>query len=262
MRRPIQSGMVRPKERLLDVNEPATQLHASGGVRFLPVVLSVIAGSADAISFLGLGLFSAHVTGNLVILIAHLVNRRADNTCLFLSVPIFVVVLCFTRLLVLKLETRRVNPLRPLLWLQFLMLASSLIVWQALGRPTAPEARGIIIAGQLSVAAMAVQNGLVDLSLKGSPTTAVMTTNLVRLIMDAIESIVGRNPAEVSAAHHRAKQTWPVVVGFIAGAGLGAACFGAVGLEALGLPAGLALVAVIMGPAGTSVGAKGLPVGS
>ena len=36
--------------------------------RMLPPVLSVIAGSADVTSFLGLGLFSAHVTGNLVIL--------------------------------------------------------------------------------------------------------------------------------------------------------------------------------------------------
>ncbi len=225
-------------------------------MRWLPVLLSVIAGSADATSFLGLGLFSAHVTGNLVILTAHLVTRRADNTCLFLSIPIFVLVLALTRLLIGALEARRINPLRPLLLLQFLMLGSALGVWAASGRPTTPEARGIIIAGQLSVAAMAVQNGLMDFSLNASPTTAVMTTNLTRLVMDTVEGIVGRDPAEVAAAHHRAKQTWPVVMGFIAGAGLGAACFWAAGLNALGLPAGLALVAVIMRPAGTSVGAR------
>ena len=40
----------------------------------LPTVLSVTAGSADVISFLGLGsLFVAHITGNLVILAAHIV---------------------------------------------------------------------------------------------------------------------------------------------------------------------------------------------
>lgn len=41
--------------------------------KMLPTVLSVIAGSVDAIGFLGLGgLFTAHVTGNLVVLVAHL----------------------------------------------------------------------------------------------------------------------------------------------------------------------------------------------
>jgi len=38
--------------------------------KMLPAVLSVIAGSVDAIGFLGLGgLFTAHVTGNLVVLV-------------------------------------------------------------------------------------------------------------------------------------------------------------------------------------------------
>jgi uncharacterized membrane protein YoaK (UPF0700 family) len=96
---------------------------------------------------------------------------------------------------------------------------------------------------------MAVQNALVALSLHGSPTTAVMTTNLTRLIMDVIATVVGRKPAEVAAARHRAKHTWPVVVGFVVGASLGAACFGTAGMNALGLPIGLAMVAAIMRPA-------------
>jgi uncharacterized membrane protein YoaK (UPF0700 family) len=218
-------------------------------MKLFPVLLSLIAGSTDVISLLGLGLFSAHVTGNLVILTARLVTRRADNTCLFLSVPIFVLGLSLTGLLSAALQARRINPLRPLLLLQFLMLGGSLVVWRASGHPAAPEVPGVIVAGQLCVAAMAVQNALVALSLHGSPTTAVMTTNLTRLIMDVIATVVGRKPAEVAAARHRAKHTWPVVVGFVVGASLGAACFGAAGMNALGLPIGLALVAAIARPA-------------
>jgi uncharacterized membrane protein YoaK (UPF0700 family) len=219
-------------------------------------VLSVIAGSADATSFLGLGLFSSHVTGNLVILTAQIVGRGAGAACLVLSVPFFILVLGLTRLLVAGLEALDLSSLRPLLLLQFLMLGGSFVLGLASGHHPAPEARSIIVAGQLSVGAMAVQNALVQLSLHGSPTTAVMTTNLTRFIMDAGEALLGHDPAEVAEARHRAKHTWPVIIGFVAGAGLGAACFAAAGLKSLGLPAGLALLALLMSLAAKPVGRK------
>jgi uncharacterized membrane protein YoaK (UPF0700 family) len=40
------------------------------------------------------------------------------------------------------------------------------------------------LAGMLGVSAMAVQNALAQISLEGSPSTAVMTTNVTRLTMD------------------------------------------------------------------------------
>ena len=219
-------------------------------------MLSVIAGSTDVISFLGLGLFSSHVTGNLVILTAHIVARRADNACLILSVPLFILVLGLTRLLVAGLEALNLNSLRPLLLLQFLMLGGSFVLGLASGHHPAPEARGINVAGQLCVGAMAVQNALVQLSLPESPSTAVMTTDLTSFIMDAGEVLLGHDPVGVARARHRAKHTWPVIIGFIAGAGLGAACFAAAGLKSLGLPAGLALLTLVMGLAARPVGRR------
>jgi uncharacterized membrane protein YoaK (UPF0700 family) len=48
---------------------------SSPGLRLLPFVLGLIAGSSDVISFLGLGgLFTAHITGNMVILAAHVLG--------------------------------------------------------------------------------------------------------------------------------------------------------------------------------------------
>jgi uncharacterized membrane protein YoaK (UPF0700 family) len=45
----------------------------------LPFVLSVIAGSTDIIRFLGLnGLFTAHITGNIVVLAAHIAMSEAE----------------------------------------------------------------------------------------------------------------------------------------------------------------------------------------
>ena len=47
---------------------PILSIDHSLGTKFLPFVLSMTAGSTDVIGFLGLGgLFTAHITGNLVV---------------------------------------------------------------------------------------------------------------------------------------------------------------------------------------------------
>jgi uncharacterized membrane protein YoaK (UPF0700 family) len=63
-------------------------------------------------------------------------------------------------------------------------------------------------------------------------------------MMDAGEAVFGRDPGLVATARSRAKHGWLVIVGFAAGCGIGAACEIAIGLWALALPAGLALVAL------------------
>ncbi|HTW53683.1 MAG TPA: DUF1275 family protein, partial [Stellaceae bacterium] len=71
----------------------------------LPCVLSVIAGATDTIGFLGMsGLFTAHITGNLVVLAAHLVAGNPAVFSYILAVPVFMLVLLLTRLLAGALE--------------------------------------------------------------------------------------------------------------------------------------------------------------
>jgi Protein of unknown function (DUF1275) len=73
--------------------------------KLLPTVLSLITESVDAIGFLGLGgLFTAHVTGNLVILAVHLASGGEASVGPMLSVPVFVAALGLTRLLADVLE--------------------------------------------------------------------------------------------------------------------------------------------------------------
>ena len=91
---------------------------------------------------------------------------------------------------------------------------------------------------------MAVQTALVQLALKGAPATAVMTTNITRFIMDVGDVLLGATPADTVQARWRAKHTWPVILGFIAGAALGAVGFATAGLKALALPLLLSLLAV------------------
>ena len=89
----------------------ALSVDSTLGTKLLPGVLSIVAGSVDVISFLGLGgLFAAHITGNLVVLAAHLVTGRAASLAAILSVPVFIVVLGLTRLVAASLEENRRCP--------------------------------------------------------------------------------------------------------------------------------------------------------
>src|SRR6202140_5668782 len=127
-------------------------------MKLLPAVLSLAAVSVDVISFLGLGgLFTAPITGNLVILASHIVNGGEAPVAPMLSVPVFMVVLGLTRLLVGGLESLGLASLRTLLLLQLLLLAGFPVLCIAGSprndRPTATETRG----GMLAVSPMAVQ---------------------------------------------------------------------------------------------------------
>jgi len=216
--------------------------------KMLPTVLSVIAGSVDAIGFLGLGgLFTAHVTGNLVVLVAHLAIGGRAPVANILSVPVFVVALGFTRLLAGVLERIGFASLRPLLLLQLLLLVGFLALCACAGARVDPHATTAILAGMFGVSAMAVQNALVQISLKDVPSTAVMTTNITHFMMDIGEVLFGRKLSDVAKARARAMLTWPAIVGFAIGCGLGATCEAAIGLTSLALPVGLAVLAVAMG---------------
>jgi uncharacterized membrane protein YoaK (UPF0700 family) len=237
-----------PEAKYLTHCVSAPSVDASLGTKLLPFVLSVIAGSTDVISFLGLGgLFTAHITGNLVILAAHVVSGGVTPLAPMLSVPIFIIILGLTRLSAAGLETIGLASLRPLLLLQFLLLAAFLALSVAAGPHLDPDAATAIVAGMCGVSAMAVQNTLVNISLKGAPSTAVMTTNITRLTMDVGEVLVGRDRDDVAKARNRAKHTWPAVVGFVVGCGLGAWCEAVTGLGSLALPTGLGLFALLLG---------------
>ena len=58
--------------------------------------------------------------------------------------------------------------------------------------------------------------------------------------------LLRRDPDEVAKARRRANHTFPAIVGFAVGCSLGAAFEATIGLEALALPIGLALLALLM----------------
>jgi uncharacterized membrane protein YoaK (UPF0700 family) len=215
------------------------------GTKLLIFVLSVIAGSVDAIGFLGLGtLFIAHITGNLVILAARTAAGEHASAAHLLSVPVFVITLVVSRLLAARLDWSGIPTLRPLLLLQFLLLSGLLTICICVGSLADPNATITIVAAMLGVSAMAVQNALVQISLRDAPSTAVMTTNLTRFVLDLGEVWSGSDPVGRAKAMARARRTGTAIAGFVAGSCLGAWCQARLGLWSLVMPTALALAAL------------------
>jgi uncharacterized membrane protein YoaK (UPF0700 family) len=228
-------------------HEWTLSVDSSLGTKLLPTVLSLIAGSVDVISFLGLGgLFTAHITGNLVILAAHIVSGGNAALAPMLSVPVFIAVLVAARLLASGLEAFGIASLKPFLGLQLLLLAGFFLLCADAGAPIAPDGTRAIVAGMLGVAAMAVQNALVQISLRGAPATAVMTSNITRFVMDLGTVLFEDNRDESASACRRARHAWPAILGFASGCALGAIAQAVIGLQSLALPAGFALLALVL----------------
>ena len=206
-------------------------------VQVVLILLSVTAGSVDVIGFLGLGgLFIAHITGNLVILAAHIAAHDEARLANIISFPVFIVALAVTRLLAAGLERMHITSLRPLLLLEFLLLAGFLALCAGGGARLDPNAANATVAGMLGISAMPVQNALVQISLKELPSTCVMTTNTTRFVIDLGEVLLGRSRNDGVKAGERAKRTALAIGGFVVGCGLGAGCQAVTGLWSLALP--------------------------
>jgi uncharacterized membrane protein YoaK (UPF0700 family) len=223
-----------------------TGLH---GVWLLPAVLSVTAGAVDVIGFLALGgLFTAHITGNVVIVAVHYVTGGFSQVGPLLAVPVFMVVLGLVTVVSRAIAGAGSSPLRPLLALQAALLAGCLGLGVGLGRFPDADSSMAVVAGMLGVAAMATQNALVKLALKDAPSTAVMTTNITQLTLDLATLVRNRgDPDEVAKARRRARMTFPCVIGFVGGCAAGAALEVKFGLWALALPVVLSALAVPLG---------------
>jgi len=209
----------------------------------LPPLLSVIAGMVDVIGFISLKLFTAHITGNLVVIAALLVRGGPPNLTQILAVPMFMIAVAAVWMIA-KVSPRRGPALaRPLLLVQFLLLLC-LLIFSVLFDPAA-NPRGFIagVAAMIAVWSMACQFALLRLALPVAPSTAVMTGNLTTTVLVALDTLSPRHPF-MRDAEVRLKETVKLVVGFTAGCVAGAAAVTWLGDWAWSVPVMLAGVAV------------------
>src|SRR5262249_39725489 len=82
----------------------------------------------DAIGFLSLGLFTAHVTGNLVVIASQLLRGGPPRLAQILAGPVFMMAAAAAWLIARAWDRRGPALLRPLLLVQFLLLGGVLIL--------------------------------------------------------------------------------------------------------------------------------------
>jgi uncharacterized membrane protein YoaK (UPF0700 family) len=209
----------------------------------LPPLLSVIAGMVDLTGFLTLGnLFTAHITGNLVVIAALAVRGGRINPAQILAVPMFVVAVAGTWLLAHASDKRGLGLLRLLLLVQFLLL-TVVFTFSVITKPSAdPHGMMALIAAMMAVSAMACQFALLRLVWPIAPSTAVMTGNLTNATLSAM-NVIFPSQAATPTDMARLKASVRLLVGFFGGCVLAATAVAYCGDWAWIFPATLAAIA-------------------
>jgi uncharacterized membrane protein YoaK (UPF0700 family) len=210
----------------------------------LPPLLSVIAGMVDLTGFFTLGnVFTAHITGNLVLAAAVVVHGGPVNVAQILAIPVFMFAIA-AMWLIAKASRRRGIPLaRLLLMVQFLLLAS-LLVFTVVTRPSLhPHGVAALAAVMLAVSAMACQYALLRLAIPGAISTAVMTGNLTNTIL-ALMDLSSRRRTLLPVDAGRLRRSLGLLFGFLLGCVVAAGAVSLVGDWAWLIPAVVAASAI------------------
>ena len=207
--------------------------------------LAFLAGYVDTLGFIALfGLFTAHVTGNFILIGAALADISQSSVLLkLLAFPAFIAGVVAARLLIVVTEQRSTAALALTLSPQLLLL-TSFMVCGVLATPLVGVASSYAMsAGLLGAAAMGVHSAISRLQLAHLAPTSMMTGNVTQLVIDLTDML--RGAADITARQRCGKLVWPILA--FGGGAIGAA-FGyrAYGFFALLLPILLLLVLIVL----------------
>jgi uncharacterized membrane protein YoaK (UPF0700 family) len=206
-------------------------------------LLAFTAGFVDTTGFIALfGLFTAHVTGNFVLIGAAIAGSHAGILGKLLALPMFVLAVAATRWFVLGREARGHDATRPVLAAQTVFLALFLAAGAAAPPFWSGDAPLAILAGMLGVTAMAIQNAAARTVFASLAPTTVMTGNVTQVVIDLVDMAALRT--DTGHARGRLRKMLPAVVAFAFGALAGALGYVLVGFWCLLAP--IVATAVVM----------------
>jgi uncharacterized membrane protein YoaK (UPF0700 family) len=203
-----------------------------------PIVVSALlaftAGFVDTVGFIALfGLFTAHVTGNFVLIGAALIDSHEGLVSKLLALPLFVLAVAATRLFILARERRAHDATVPVLVGQLAFQGLFLACGLWLAPFDDADAPAAILTGMSAVVAMAIQNATARTLFATLAPTTVMTGNVTQIVVDLVDIAVSGEGME---ARGRLRKMLPPVATFAAGALAGALSYGMIGYAALIAP--------------------------
>ncbi|RYG43000.1 DUF1275 domain-containing protein, partial [bacterium] len=173
-----------------------------------PLLMALVSGLVDTLGFVALfGLFTAHVTGNLVLAGAELVVGRDDVFGKLLAIPVFVAAVAVTAVWIRR--SKRPEALLPVLMVvEALWLGAAMVAGMVLAPLHGADAPPTLLVGMLMVIAMGIRNAATKLILGFIAPTTVMTGNVVQLTIDFAA-------LPDPAARTRIGRFLPTVLGFV-----------------------------------------------
>ncbi len=205
-----------------------------------PVLLAASGGAIDTISFISLfGLFTAHVTGNLVVAGASLAGNSDGILAKLVAIPVFMLVVAVTTLIIQSAKTLSAGLLARLFAAEILLLVLFAVAGLLYQPFTDAGDIHVLIAGMFGVMAMGIRNATSRLLLASTSPSTMMTGNVTQLTID-IMSLIKHPDAENRAKLIKSSAS---VGGFIIGAGAGAIAYIAAGFLSTLVP--IILIAIV-----------------
>jgi uncharacterized membrane protein YoaK (UPF0700 family) len=236
---------------------PSSRPEHSSFQTIAPPLLSFTAGYVDSCSYIGLlGLFTAQVTGSFVVAGAQMVLKDEAVLGKLLAIPVFFLGSALVAVLVSWAKQQGRSALPWALLLDFGCIGGFLVLGLLASPVRDPDAPLALIAGMLATAGMGVQSAMVRLLFTTPGSTNVMTTNTTIIAVEAADLVLAalrlqRNRGDIAAAERvqaarrRLHAMVPVLIGFLAGAAMGAIAFAALGFWCVFVAAAL-LFAIAM----------------
>lgn len=216
----------------------------TNSVLTLNTTLGFLAGYVDALGFIALfGLFTAHITGNLVLIGAELAEPGHHFSILKILVfPAFMIGVALAKIIAFQCQKNARNALLFLYMVEMVLLVAFMLAGM-MAEPLDEDhvSELVMLTGIVAAIAMGVHSGCGRILLTDLTPTGMMTGNVTQLVIEFVELILEK--ADNRARRDFARYFWPIIA-FGLGALLAAFAYVRFGFQALMLPIAMLFVLV------------------